>query len=564
MIDAWRRAWVDHPRAASVALVVLAAVVSSAVSLGNGFALDDVLIIEERARLHTLREPFALLSTAYWQLPPDDTLWRPLGLLSFALQWVSGGGAPVVFHATSLAIYIAACLALLGFARTILPPTAALAAGLIFAVHPVHVESVGNVVGQLELWVAFAVLLACGSYVRARRAGALSARTIAALIACYTLGLGMKEHAILLPVFLLALEVTVLADAPRLEHEARARARMLFGLLAALALLWLAVRSGIVGGLAGDRPHVALKGLGAAERSWVMLGLLPEIVRLLLWPARLYADYSPQFVAIHREPSVAHLPGAALLVTFAGALAWTWKRDRALALALLWVPVALALVSNVLVPTGILMAERTLFLSTVGVALLGGAFVTRLQPAFTRLAPTARTLAVSACVALIGVSAAHSAERQHVWKNNDTLITSLVIDAPMNFRGHFWLGDDLLRAGRMVEGEQMMRRAMSLWPEHDGPPLGLALRYQERGMCEPALPLYEVARRLEPAKPTPHFGYSGCLLTLGRLHDARRAAFGGLETGRSAVAFRYLIVQADSALAATDSLASNNWWIRRQ
>jgi hypothetical protein len=51
---------------------------------------------------------------------------------------------------------------------------------------------------------------------------------------------------------------------------------------------------------------------------------------------------------------------------------------------------------------------------------------------------------------------------------------------------------------------------------------------------------------------------------LGRLHDARRAALEGLATGRSATAFRYLILQADSALAATDSASGNNWWLRRR
>ncbi len=568
MTEAWRRVWADHPRATGTALVLLGALVASLVSLGNGFTLDDVLVIQVRERLHTLRDPLALLTTAYWQLPPDDTLWRPLGLASFALQWVIGDGAPVIFHATSIALYLAVSVAVLALARAVLPPVGALAAGLVFAVHPVHVESVGNIVGQLELWVALAVLLAGVLYVRGRRAGALSAATIAAIVACYALGLGMKEHAVLLPAFLILLEVTVLRDAPAMSPEmspdARARVRMLFGLCATLALLWLAVRSGIVGGLAGDRPHVALKGLDAAERGWVMLALLPEVVRLLVWPVRLYADYSPQFVAMHPTPNGAHLPGALLLLALLVASAWAWRRDRALALGLLWVPLALALVANLLVPTGILLAERTLFLATVGVALVAGALVSRLQGVLTSRSPTWRTASVVAGASVIALGAAHSAERQHVWKDNETLMTSLVVDAPTNFRGHYWLGDDLLRKGRLLEGEQMMRRAMQLWPEHDGPPLGLALRYQERGMCEPALPLYQTALRLEPRKPTPYFGYASCLLTLGRLHEARQAAFGGLQTGRSAAAFRFLIVQADSALAATDSAASNNWWKRRR
>jgi hypothetical protein len=564
MSDAWRRVWANSPRATGTTLVVLAALIASLTSLANGFALDDVLVIESRARLHTLREPLGLLTTAYWQLPPEDTLWRPLGLLAFAVQWVMGGGAPIAFHATSIVVYVACALGVLALARAVLPPLGALAAGLVFAVHPVHVESVGNVVGQLELWVALSILLASLWYLHGRRAGQLSATTMAGIVGCYALGLGMKEHAVLLPAFLVALELTVLRDAPPMSSAARARVRVLFGVLATLAVLWLSVRSGIVGGLAGDRPHVALKGLHAIERGWVMLGLLPEIVRLMVWPARLYADYSPQFVTIHSSPSTAHLPGVLLLAGYGAAFWWAWRRDRALAFGLLWVPLAMALVANLVVPTGILLAERTLFLATVGVALAAGALAGHLQAVLAGKSAVMRTLALAGGGSLIAVGAAHSAERQHVWKDNTSLMTSLVVDAPLNFRGHYWLGDDLLRQGRMVEGEQMMRRAMQLWPEHDGPPLGLALRYQERGMCEPALPLYETVLRLEPRKPTPHFGYAGCLLTLGRLREARRAAFDGLATGRSASAFRFLILQADSALAATDSVQPNNWWVRRR
>jgi len=564
MTAAWRRVWMHHPNATGAALVVLAALLASLSSLGNGFALDDVPVLQERARLHTLQDPISLLRTAYWQIPPDDTLWRPLGLLSFAMQWVVGGGAPVVFHAVSIALYVAVCLMVLALARAVLLPAGALAAGLVFAVHPVHVESTGNVVGQLELWVALGSVSACVLYLRARREGPLSAITIAAVLICFAFSLGMKEHAVLLPLFLIALELTVLREAPPISPEGRARVRMLFGLFAALALLWISVRSDIVGGLAGDRPHQAIQGLGVAERSWVMLGLLPEIGRLFVWPARLYADYSPQFVTIHRAPGVAHLPGVLMLIGYVGALGWSWRRDRALALGLVWIPLALALVANIVVPTGILLAERTLFLATVGMALVTGAAVTKLEGAVVRASPTTRTLVLACGLSLVALGAAHSAERQHVWKDNESLVVSLVVDAPLNFRGHYWLGDELLRRGRLAEGEQLMRRAMLLWPTHDGPPTGLALQYQERGMCEPALPLFETVLRLQPRKPTPRFGYAKCLLTLGRLRDARQAAFSGLETGRSPAAFRFLIMQADSALAATDSAAGNNWWLRRQ
>lgn len=550
----------------SVLAVTLAAVVASAASLRNGFALDDVLLIETDALVHSLEAPWRLLTAAYWRLPPADTLWRPFGLLSFAIQWVAGGGAPFVFHAVSVLLYVGVALLALALLREIFPARAALASALVFAVHPVHVESVGNIVGQLELAVAASLLGALVLYLRARRRGVLTLGTGVLIAMLFVLGLGFKEHALLLPGFLLLAELTLLRDALP-PTRGWAHIRILFMVLLGLAVAWLLVRSGILGGdFAGDRPHRSLRGLSLGERSWVMLGILPEITRLLLWPARLYADYSPQFIRVLPTPAPWHLVGASILAAWGGALAWAWRRDRAMAFGLLWTPLALSLVANIVVPTGVLLAERTLFLASLGPVIAGGALFVRLAPRIGRSAwwssSSARTASVAAGVALLGVVAAHSSARQLAWRDNTTLLTTLIVEAPENFRGHFWLGDSLLRAGELREGERAMMRAMALWPEHDGAPLGLAIYYQKNGLCGAALPLYRRVITLEPEKATPRFGEAGCLLSSGHFTEARAAALRAIAIGtRATRAFNVVILEADSALAASDSILPNNRWV---
>ncbi len=552
------------------AAVVLAALVASAASLRNGFVLDDVLLIETNPLVHSLADPWKLLTSAYWQLPPADTLWRPLGLLAFAAQWTVGGGAPVVFHAVSILAYAGVTLLVLAVARQMLPESGAVAAGLIFAVHPLHVESVGNIVGQLELAVAAAVLGAVWLYARERQRGTLSVAGAGAIVALFTLGLGFKEHALLLPLFLLLAEATILREFPSPTPAVWSRVRILFAVLGGIAVAWVLVRSGILGGeFAGDRPHRSLMGLTVSERSWVMLGILPEIVRLMLWPVRLYADYSPQFVRVLSAPAAWHLVGASALALWGAAITWAWRRDRALSFGLLWTPVALILVANILVPTGVLLAERTLFLASLGPALVAGALVARLGPRLTAsrgwAVGASRTTMIAAMGGALAITAAHSSARQLAWRDNPTMLATLIIEAPENFRGHFWLGDSLLRAGQLRDGERSMIRAMELWPAHDGPPLGLAIYYQQHGLCAAALPLYRRVIALEPAKPTPRFGEAGCLLSDRRYSAARAAAVRALTQGtRAARAFNVVIMQADSALAATDSIRPNNRWLLRR
>ena len=300
-----------------------------------------------------------------------------------------------------------------------------------------------------------------------------------------------------------------------------------------------------------------------------MLGLLPEIVRLLVWPVRLYADYSPKFMTVLTSPAPEHVVGLSIIVAWAIALLRSWRADRALALGLLWAPAALVLISNLIVPTGVLLAERTLFLASVAPVLVVGALWARIVPHLAATAVTISPAIRTACFALalgaIALVAAHSSERQNAWRDNTSLLSTLVVEAPENFRGHYWLGDSLLRAGELIAGERAMLRAMALWPQHDGPPLGLALYYQRHGLCHAALPLYRRVIMLEPEKPTPRFGQAGCLLVQGRYTAAREAAVAGVARGtRATRAFNVLINQADSALAAHDSVLPNNRWVRRR
>src|SRR5688572_33056300 len=96
-------------------------------------------------------------------------------------------------------------------------------------------------------------------------------------------------------------------------------------------------------------------------------------VRLLFWPADLQGDYSPaEIVAQYTWGGGATL-GLLLLVGMALAAVAARRRAPAITFGIAWMAIALIPVHNVLVPTGVVLAERTLFLASVGAMLaLGG------------------------------------------------------------------------------------------------------------------------------------------------------------------------------------------------
>ena len=146
-----------------------------ATSLGNGFAYDDLPLIVENARVTTLLPPWEYFGQSYW---PAGGLYRPLTAWLLALQWKLGGGAPWIFHATNVALHALVTGLVYLLARRMLAPAWAGLAALLFAVHPVHVEAVANVVGSREL-LCTALVLAAVLTATARRSMRDSPRCVA-------------------------------------------------------------------------------------------------------------------------------------------------------------------------------------------------------------------------------------------------------------------------------------------------------------------------------------------------------------------------------------------------
>src|SRR6185295_8916479 len=154
-------------RQAALVAGLLAAIVA-APSIRNGFVADDRWVIAERPLLQHPPSLGAVLQEPYWAVGFGGSLWRPIVLASYALDYRLGG-SPHWFHAVNVlwAGLAAALLTLL--ACRLADPLTGLVTGLLFAVHPVHVEAVANVVGRAELMAAagYAVALLCA--VRAER-----------------------------------------------------------------------------------------------------------------------------------------------------------------------------------------------------------------------------------------------------------------------------------------------------------------------------------------------------------------------------------------------------------
>ena len=541
------------PRWTLFALIVgLLALAASASSLRNGFTYDDRWILVENARVHTLRPLWRYFEESYWPPRNGEGLYRPLAIVVYSVQWVAGAGTPLLFHVVNVMLAVACAVSVFWVAGFIVPINAAFLAAAFFAVHPAHVEAVANVVGQAELWTALIVLLAFGLYARDRRDGALRRETGVILCFLFTLGVFIKEHVIMLPALLVAAEVLLYRDGTvwrRLD-----RLRLLLWPLAALVAAYLMIRVRVIGDVGGDTVHPVLAGTTVLGRAFMMLNVLPEWGRLLLWPARLYADYSPQHLLVYPSPDPSQLAGAVLLVSAMALGALSVRRAPPVAFGLVWFVLLIAPVSNVLIPTGILMAERTLYLPSVG-ALVVAAYGVTLASARLRAdrSPMRRAVPVLCAGALVA-GVARSSVRNGFWHDSDSAFAQMVDDAPLNFKAHYAHGGQLFERGKNAQGELEWRIAIILMPNLPYVYVDLAQKYRSSHLCPAAIPLYERALELKADFAVASIFLADCHLELAQWHKARRVARIGRSFGVERRAFRFAIERADSALAATDSI----------
>ncbi|HEV8356785.1 MAG TPA: tetratricopeptide repeat protein [Gemmatimonadales bacterium] len=514
----------------SYALITALALAAAGGGLRNGFVYDDIAAIVQNPLVHSLAGSARIWTSSYW---PAGLLYRPLTIQLFAVEWWLGGGAAWPFHLTNVVLYAIVAGLVYRLARRLTSGEGALAAGSLFAAHPVHVEVVANSVGQSELLASSAILLGVDRYLAWRERGGLGVGRRAALALLCAGAIAAKETGYVFPILLAAAEVFVVAD-PTPRRDRRRAVVPVFALLLAVTVIGLLVRVVVFTELKGETVSLPLRGLGAGERAIAMLAVVPQWARLLLWPAHLQAEYGPPGVPISASPGVAHLLGAGWIAAAAALLAWAWSRAPVVGLGVAWAAIALLPVSNLLTATGVLLAERNLFLPSVGAALAAGGLVTIVARRGAGTSRPVGVLALRGALLALGIAGVlRSAGRTAVWRDQAGFFERLERDAPRAYRAHLVAGKYFLSAGRLPAAESAFSSARALYRDDPAVYEELGQIYRSRKRCDRAVPIFTEGLGRHPDAILLRSRLIECLLAVGDTGRARTLAREAVDRGQS-------------------------------
>jgi tetratricopeptide (TPR) repeat protein len=483
----------------------------------NGFVWDDQFFIVQNPALRGLWP-----ATRFFQSqgsPAEGTIYpltgqRPVMAFSLALDFALWKLNPFGFHLTNFLLHLLCVFGVVALIRGLSRSReAGFLAGTLFALHPGHAEGVITFLGRSDLLASLFVLLGLFEYQRHcnasgwRRALWFVGTLMSFLIACFS-----KETGLVLLGFLVVYEVWVVGFGKSPIPNLKSKILCLLPFLL-IALAYWFYRGKVLGGQGAGSEWWG----GSPGKNFLMVfEVYARYLRLLFFPLALSPLHSVPVPDSTWDWRV--LLGAALLLASLVGTAWAlWKRPRVGFLAS-WFLLGLVPVANLIpIPGVMILAERWLYLPSVGICALGGwgawALLRRAR-SWTRPA-WAGLMAV--VLLLFGL---RTFQWNAPWRNEESLARAMVALAPYNALGYYNLGNAFWHDGKYAEAEEAYREALSLKPGYPEAHFNLGKALRDQGRLDEAEEEYRLSIKLKPGFPEAHNNLGNALAGQGRYQEA--------------------------------------------
>lgn len=444
-------------RLAPVVAAAVVAILVYSVTIRGTYVYDDVTVVAKDPRLTN-----PSLWREYWTRPymaAPDKLYRPLVSLSFAVQRVLGGENPWPFHLVNILLHAAVAAAVAELGIRLAGMRVAWIAGLLFAVHPVHVEAVAGLVGRCESACALAAL--CGLCAFLGRP--MDRWRIAFISICCAAALLSKEQGMLFPLLLVALLPLRLAGG--IAPPERAAMRILAACVCYITAAYVLLREYTVG-FWWDRtflewvmnPLVRSHGI---DRMLMPVELVGRYLVLLVAPHRQALDYGGMAIGwrINWHDPYLYL-GALALAAWAIACVKSFRRRNwPLVFSLLALAITYAMVGNIVALIGTIFAERLMYLPSAFFLLIVAMGLARL--------PRAALVPLTVALVVAGGTAAFAYAR--LWNTPLALLERCVQNQPQGARNYDLLFHELTRRAQWAEARRVAEQAIAVVPDSDRP-----------------------------------------------------------------------------------------------
>ncbi len=491
---------------AGLTLVCLSVVLYTPAMRGDFIWDDDAYIV----RNPLLRAPDGLHKIWFSKQQPSQ--YFPMVYTSFLLEYKLWGLEPFGYHITNIVLHTVNCLLLwlffhwLGFRWGWI-------AAVIFAVHPLHVESVAWITERKNVLMMFFSMLSLLSWLRFLDNSGRSKRGwlfYALSLLLYAFALFSKTTACPLPVaFVLVLWLKNVSITAR-----RLLQIVPFVLLSlamgTVAMLWEYTRG--AGGLALEELNYLERFLLAARALWFYLGKL-------FWPTKLTFSYPKWDIDAAEPGQYVWL----VLWVIVGWCIWRWQSRigrGAVAAIVFFVAMLIPMLGFFSLYTFYYtyVADHYVYFATagpIGLTVGAGWFIAR------RLGRGGRMVATVASVAVVVVLSVLTLRQCYIYRNLETLWRDTIAKNPESYMAYDNLGVLFTSRGQVDEAIGLFQKALQIEPNDGEVHYDLAAALKQKGRLDKAISHYQRAAELEPDRRADAYNSLGVALRQkGKLSEA--------------------------------------------
>lgn len=446
--------------------------------------------------------------------------WRPLTLITYAIEYQFFGLNPMVGHLVNVLLYGLLVVVIFQTLTLMMPGNTLIAfvTTLLFAAHPIHVEVVANIKSRDEIMSLLGIMLMF--FFLFRYFKDKKVLQLAWSVVFYSLSLLSKENGI---TFLAILPLTVYC----FTNQSSGRVARICLPFLAVAIVYFVLRSALVGTI-GDKSSSDLMENPFAdtllpEKLATIMVILGKYLMLIFYPHPLSSDYSYNQIPIVGWGNWKALLSLAVYL-FMGIYGVVRLRKKdVIAYGFLWYIISMSLVSNIFFNIGAPMGERFEFLPSLGIILsvtVSAVYLLKIKN-LNEIKFSPVKLSVPLLVILLLFSYG-TFSRNPDWYNNETLFSADIHHAPNSGKVHYYYGNTMLKKALNEKEEQKKQqyleiakretyRAAEIYPQFHHAWYNLGLIYEQQKNPDSALIVLKESLRLQP-------GYENAIATIGSIY----------------------------------------------
>lgn len=521
-----------------LAVLLFLAIAPYVNSLQNGFVFDDHNEVQTNPYIRSFAHVGEIFSTrilAHLGARGATNYYRPISIFGFLICYKLFGLLPYGFHLANVFLNAVIVCLLFGLTRRLFQDDwLAFIASALFALHPIHTESVAWVSGITDLDLAVFYIPAFWLFLASARPGGGRAEKMqASMVACFILALLSKEQAVTLPVLAAIYEHFYRDDRDQTTLKQKV-AR--YGALWLIVPAYVLFRIRFFGAFA---PVQLTRNVTWYQAILSAIPLTGTYVYKMIWPVRLIAYYPFHKTVTALDPKL--LVYALGIGFIALAFIALWKRHRLVSFGFIWffLNIAPVLNSRWLGPN--VFTERYLYLPSVGFCWVVASWIQRLWQSSSGRERAWRVAlySVLGIVAVLGFI--RIIKRNRDWVSDETYYRVTLADVPEAGGLRLNLGAVYWNMMRPADAEREWKLALAYAPDNALLLNNLGLACAGKKQNQEAMAYFERSMRLRP-------NYTDAHLNLGRL-DVEMGQMAEAETQlQTAVALAPLSTQTRNEL----------------